>query len=254
MMRAVMRGAIRVLAPGALALIVTFAPASAQQVGTGQQPRTLRVAGIGEVQTMPDEARVMMAVESFAATARGAGQDNAQRMEQVIQALVSAGVPRADIQTLNYAIHPEYEHVRPLPGMEAEQPRIRGYRATNQVVVQTRRLDQVGSLIDVALGAGANRFDGVGFQLRDSEAAQAEALRRAVVRAQSAAETMAAALGVPLGPVVDASTQLDLVRPYPMMEMAAVRSMDMAAAPTPIQPGEQTVRAQVSVVYSIGQQ
>jgi uncharacterized protein len=251
MMRAPMRGAVRAMVPAVLALMVTFAPAWAQQAGTGQAPRTIRVAGIGEVQAMPDEARLALAVESFAATARGAGQDNAQRMDRVIAALVGAGIPRADIQTLNYAIHPEYDHSR--PGQEMERPRIRGYRATNQVVVQTRRLDEVGNLIDVALGAGANRFDGVGFQLRDAEAAQAEALRRAVVKARTAAETMAAALGVSLGPVVDASTAMDLVRPYPMMEVAQMRAMDMAAAaPTPIQPGEQTVRAQVSVVYSIG--
>lgn len=193
---------------------------------------------------MPDQAHIDLTVETFAETAREAGEENARLMERVIQALVAAGVPRAEIETRGYSLFPEYTQQ---PRTGPEQPRIRGYRANNMVTIRTRDLARVGPLIDTALAAGANRMDSVRFSLRDDEAAQSEALASAVQRARRSAETMAAALGVALGPVVDASTTTELVRPmmYDMARMAA------ESAPTPIQPGEQTVTATVSLVFAI---
>ena len=222
----------------------------------GQQPvmgemiaqRTIRVSGMGEARARPDAARMTFAVETFATTAREAGQENARLMERVIQALMGAGVARTDITTSNYTVYPEYIHDRPVP--EAE--RLRGYRATNQVILRTTQMHRVGDLIDIALTAGANRMDGVMFEIQNPEPLQAEALRQAVQRARTSAETIATALGVRLGPVLDASTGVEPVRPMPYMVM---ERMTVAAAPppapTPVEPGEQTVLANVTLVFSI---
>src|SRR5690606_20759228 len=122
--------------------------------------------------------------------------------------------------------------------------------ATNQVTLRTTQLPRVGELIDTALGAGANRVDGVMFELRDADAAQAEATRNAVERARATAQTMASALGVRLGPVLDASTGVGPKIPRPV-PMARLQAMAAAAASTPIEPGEQTVRADVTLVFAI---
>jgi uncharacterized protein len=222
------------------------APVAAQQTAVVQQERTIRVTGVGETQARPDQAVIMFAVETVAPTAQAAGRDNAQLMDRVIRALVSAGVPRGDIETRGYALHPEYAHEE-----GRREPRIRGYRASNQVMLRTTDLDRVGTFIDTALGAGANRMDGIAFQLRDTAPAQNEALRSAVQAARASAETIAAALGAQLGRVLDASTTTDPVRPYPMMMDTGMRMQAAPAAPTPIQPGEQTVRAQVTLVFAI---
>ena len=126
-------------------------------------------------------------------------------MDQVIQALVEAGVPRDNIETQNYSLYPEYS---PPPGPEqpGEEPRIRGYRAINTVTAEVDDLERVGPLIDVALQAGANQLQSVRFSLRNPDEAQRSAMRRAVQEAQESAETIADALGVALGPVLDAST------------------------------------------------
>jgi uncharacterized protein len=212
--------------------------------------RTIRVSGVGEVRAEPDLATVQFAVETTGATAQAAGQENAQVMDRVIRALTGAGVNREDIQTSGYSLYPEYVQ-QPRPAGEMEPPRIRGYRASNQVSVRTANLDQVGRLIDLGLEAGANRMNGVYFELKDAEAAQALALERAISDARGAAETIARALGVTLGPVLDASTVSDPVRPmYRVAADMAVRE-SMAAAPTPIEPGEQTVSATASLVFEI---
>lgn len=239
---------------GILAVILLLGVAAPALPAAGQQPerpaaRTIRVTGTGEIQATPDQAHIDLAVETFAATAREAGEENARTMERVIRALVAAGVPRGEIETRNYSLYPEY--VPPQgPRQEQEQPQIRGYRASNMVSVRTQDLTRVGPLIDAALRGGANRMDAVRFSLQDADAAQAEATRRAVVRARQSAENIASALGVQLGQVVDASTSLEVVRPVPYM-MRAREMADAASTPTPIEPGEQTVTATVLVVFAI---
>ncbi len=225
-------------------------PIAAQQPEPLAAPsqRTIRVSGVGESRARPDAARMSFAVETFAATAREAGQENAGIMERVVQALEAAGVSRTDIETSAYSVFPEY--VEPRPGEPAAE-RIRGYRATNQVRILTRELPRIGDLIDLALGAGANRVNGVFFELREAEAVQAEAMRQAVRTARVSAETIAAALGVRLGEVLDASSGVQPVRPVPYALERAQAMMGDAVASTPIEPGEQTVQANVSLVFAI---
>lgn len=226
------------------------APSWAQVAGqAGEfQARTIRVTGTGEFRVEPDLATVHFAVETTGATAQEAGQANADLMERVIQALIQVGVGRQDIQTSGYSLFPEYA---PQPRPVVEPSRIRGYRVMNQVSVRTRQLGQVGRLIDAGLAAGANRLHGVGFEVTDSRAAEAQALQRAIGAARAAAETMAQALGVQLGPVLEASTNAEPVRPF-LRQMARDGAMTMEAqAVTPVEPGEQTVHAFASVVFEI---
>lgn len=239
------------------ALLALAAPLAAQQpTAVAPETRTIRVTGTGEVQAMPDQAQISFAVETFAPTARAASERNARIMEQVIRALVAAGVPRDAIDTRNFSVFPEYTEPRPEPLPRADSasgPRIRGYRVNNTVVLETPRLDRVGQLIDVALGAGANRVDGVSFSLQNAAPVQAEALRQATARARETAQTLAGALGVRLGAILDASTAAQPPR-FETAQFARVRDFGGVAlqgTPPPIQPGEQTVYATVSLVFEI---
>lgn len=214
------------------------------------EPRTIRVSGVGEVRVQPDLATVQFGVETTGATAQEAGQANATAMDRVIRALVDSGISRENIRTSGYSLYPEYAREQPRESSEVQTPRIVGYRAMNQVAVRTTDLEGVGRLIDIGLQAGANRMNGLSFEVQDAQAAQAAALQRAVETARASAETMANALGVTLGPVLDASTGSDPVRP--VYRVASEMAMDAyGAAPTPIQPGEQAVTANASLIFAI---
>jgi uncharacterized protein YggE len=240
-------GAAALLVAGALTMSENMT--QAQEVGASNW-RTIRASGVGEVQAQPDLATIQFAVETTGETAQQAGEANADLMDRVIQALQAAGVSREDIRTSGYSLFPEYA-VQPRDEPSGT-PRIRGYRASNQVSVRSRDLDGLGRLIDVGLEAGANRLHGVSFELRDSAAAEAEALRRAVQSARASAETIAGALGVQLGAILDASTSSEPVRPlYREIAMESFDARGAMAATTPIEAGQQTVRAVASVVYEI---
>ncbi|HUE95859.1 MAG TPA: SIMPL domain-containing protein [Longimicrobiaceae bacterium] len=229
------------------------APATAQVAGGVQyEGRTIRVSGSGEYRAQPNLATAQFGVETSAPTAEAAATQNAERMDRVLQALLRAGVQRADIQTSGYSLYPQYTQDRRVDA-DAE-PRISGYRAVNQISVRTRDLPAVGGLIDVSLAAGANRLHGVFFQLEDeaAEAAEAQALTRAVADARRSAETIARALGVQLGSVLDASTATQPMQPMYRVRQESMDIVSMAAPPpTPIEPGQQTVTATASLVFAI---
>jgi uncharacterized protein YggE len=233
----------------AAAGLTAWAQTAAAQQETPARQQSIRVTGSGEARARPDQAVADFAVETSAATAQAAAAANAQLMERVIAALVRANVPRDRIETTGYNVFPEYDQ-RP---NETGEPRVRGYRVMNTVQVTMQDVARVGAVIDAALAAGANRVNGVRFGLRDPQAFRQRAIDDAVRRARSDAEALASSLGLTLGMVREAYTA-DVGMPHPPVVYERLQMADMAAsAPTPINPGEQTVRATVVVVYSISQ-
>jgi uncharacterized protein YggE len=233
----------------AFALAALAVPMAAQQPAPrAAMPATIRVSATGEARGTPDQAWIDFGMETLAPTAKAAGEQNARAMDRVVAALLAAGVARADVQTHDYNLYPEYQ---PRPNGEGA-PTIRGYHAANVVTVRTDDITRVGALIDAALAAGANRADAIRFGMKNPDALRAQALRQALERGRAEAQTIAAGLGVRLGRVLDASTSLGSPRPMPVAMMARAAMADAAPAPpTPVEAGEQTVTAMVSLVFAI---
>jgi uncharacterized protein YggE len=213
------------------------------------QPNTVSVSATASVQRQPDQAVVQLAVESFAQTAPAATAENSKKMDAVIKALRQLGLKQDQIRTLGFSIDPEYDYSSGAPRQPGED-RLIGYRARNTVQVTTNDIAQAGNIIDAAIKAGANRVTNLNFQLRDPEAARQEALRLAVARAKTEAETIATALGQRLGPAIAATTTGGYAPPRPLEMRAMAATAEMAMAP-PITPGLLEITAQVSVLYSL---
>jgi len=209
---------------------------------------TIRVSATGEAQTPPDRAWADFGVETEAATAGQAADQNARKMEAVIAALVRAGVSRENVRTSDFNVFPVHEPMR--EGMV--EPRIRGYRASNVVTAQTDEVRRVGPLVDAALAAGANRIQGVRFGMRDPDRARDVALRDALRRARAEAAVLAEGMGVQLGRVLDVSTSIAPQMPFPVAYRVQPQMADASMASTPIEPGQQTVNATVTVIFEIG--
>jgi uncharacterized protein YggE len=133
---------------------------------------------------------------------------------------------------------------------DGKQPQVTGYIARNIVQADVRRIEQVGPLIDGALGAGGNMVNSLRFFSSRADEARRLALADAVVKARSDAETMAKAAGGMLGPLIEMSTAGD-VRPavYDVMVSARMAASE-SSAPTPIDPGEQIVTVSISARWT----
>jgi uncharacterized protein YggE len=120
-----------------------------------------------------------------------------------------------------------------------------GYVVSNMVRIELRRIDQVGAAIDAALAKGANQVNSLNFYAENTDEPRRQALAQAVPRARADAEALARAAGGSLGEMLELSTG-QLAQPIIQRDMAMARVSAVAGAATPVEPGEELVRAYVT--------
>ena len=204
-------------------------------------PRTLAMNGHGEVRTAPDVATVNAGVTTNAPTAAAALAANSSRMNGVFAALKKLGVAEKNIQTTGFNISPQYTN-----GDNNNPRRLTGYQVNNEVSVRLEDVSKVGAGLDALVAAGANQMNGISFDIAAPAPLLEKARADAIADARARAETYARAAGVSLGPILSISEGGGAEPPRPMYKVFA-----MAAAPTPVAAGQQSVTADVSVVWEI---
>jgi uncharacterized protein YggE len=203
------------------------------------------VSGEGLVKAAPDQAWVMFAVESRSKAPKEAQAQNAKAMTSVQERLIAAGIPKDAIRTLSYDLHLESDWVngRQVP---------RGYLARNTIQVRLDDITRVGEVIDLAISNGANSVHNVRFDLKQRDALEREALKRATADARARAEAAASGVGASIGRVVrieEPGRGGPVPPPMPMMrEMAAQDSRPVA---TPVVAGEIEIRSTVVLTASL---
>lgn len=223
---------------------MSFAPGAVPldaQAASNQGPPRIIATGTGEARVSPDRATIFVGVQSRAATAAAAGADNARRQKAVLDTLKALGLTSDQLSTLNYNVSPEMQY-----NQNGGSPRVTGYVVTNTVRADVRKIDDVGRLIDAALGKGANEISSLQFYSSKADSARRAAMAEAVRNARADAEALAAAAGGSVGPILEMSTSSPPVRPFSEMPMAKMA----AAQPTPIEPGQQTISASVNVRFT----
>jgi uncharacterized protein YggE len=197
----------------------------------------ITVTGTGTATVTPDGATMSFGTVSQARTAADALGADSQAVARVIDALRGAGIAKKDLQTSEVSLSPR---------TSGNGDEITGYTATNTVTANVRELGSLGRAIDAAVAAGGNQVYGPGLLSSDQDAAYRRALHAAVADARVKAQTLASASGVSLGTVRTIVESDSTSGPMPMA--AAARD----AAATPIEPGTQTVEANVSVTFAVG--
>jgi uncharacterized protein YggE len=225
-----------------ICLIAAFAPLAAAAADT---PRTITVSGSGEAKAVPNQAELSAGVTTMATTAEAALAENARKMNGVFAALRRMGVPEKSIQTSNFSVAPQY----PPYNQAATGPqRIIGYQVSNQVDVTLDDVKKLGPALDALVGSGANQINSVGFSIRDPGTLLETAREAAVADAIKRAQTYTHAVGVSLGSVVSIN-EGTVEPPRPMIRMQAMAITTGDATPTAA--GEQSVTANVTIVFEI---
>ena len=213
------------------------------RAGTSADSTRLTVSGFAQVQVPADRVRLRFAVETQAASAEVAASRNAETMRAVLESVRSRVGAEDRVETSGYRLSPRY---RPSDDRDAG-PEIVGYQAQNAVVVVLNDVDAVGSVLDAALEAGANRVAELSFFASDTEDARLEALREATARARREAEAIAESLGMTLGaPLTVQSSGGNRPSPIAMRAESAMMAMD-----TPVQAGSESVSAGVTITFQL---
>lgn len=224
----------------AAAVLFTLAATAGAQTPVAQTPRII-TSGEGEARLTPDRATVLIGVQTRGTTAATAAADNARRQKAILDTLKAMGLSPDQLATQNYSVYPEMRY-EPSGGAG----RVVGYNVSNVVRVELRKIDQVGQVIDASLAKGANQINSISFSSSAADEARRTAMSDAVRDARADAETLARAAGGTLGQIIELTSTAPSVRP--MYAEVAMRSVAKDAQ-TPIEPGEQTISATVSVIW-----
>ena len=200
---------------------------------------SIHVSGTGTATAMPDLVEAYIGVQTFAATADAAVDNNSTLMTAVINALTVSGIAPDDIETTNFSVRPQRDY------SSDEEPKVVGCWVDNTARVTIRDISGVGSILTVAVTAGANNLGGVTFTVSDADSLRQAARADAVSDARNRAQTLADAAGVELGEVLSI-TELSGFLPIKVRA-----EFDAEVTSVPVQSGELSVTAQVQVVFKI---
>lgn len=232
---------------------VVFLLASALPVGpvvAQEAPApSVSVSGDGTATAQPDQAIVRFGVVTRAETAQEARSQNASAAKAAMNAVRALNIPEEKMRMESLRLQPRREYDK-----ETRTYEERGYEATREVVVELDSLAVLPQLVADVVQGGANRLNGIDYQLSDRTPVRNDALREAAQTAREKAQLLAETLGAQLGAVRTINEQnFDFGRPSPraaVMEMA--QAGDAAQAePEAYAAGEIEVSAQVQVTFDL---
>lgn len=198
---------------------------------------TLEVIGRAAVQVTPDVAQIAFTVETNARQASEAVSSNAQRTETLLTALRKIMGPEDKLQTTHFNLQPVYD--------KDDRLRPSGYQVGNRVTVDTMQMDRIGDLIDAAAASNAGQISNLQFRSTLEAAHRLEAAVLAVEQARADAEKLARAAVVVLGPV------RRIRYAPPNAPGVFFEKATLAMSRTPIEVGDLTIAAEVSMVFEI---
>jgi uncharacterized protein YggE len=204
---------------------------------------TISTTGNSQITVDPDLAVIYFNIQTRADSAEDAKDENAEITDAVMGALDALEIK--DVETENYNIYPEYDWVN-------GQREFKGYVATNNIKVSTEEFDDVGSIIDAGVDAGA-LINYINFELSNSKQNEykAQVMASASQDARTKAQAVASGLGKNLGEIVSVSASDYNYMPYPIFRAEAGAAVDTEEIATKIEPKKLDVYATVNVEFEL---
>jgi uncharacterized protein YggE len=208
-----------------------------------QPTPSITVTGHGKVVYVPDIGYIHVGVSSEGWTAAEAWKKNEAIVKKIFEGLKKHGVADKDLSTSNISVQPRYLH------KPKEQPKFLGYTVSYDLNVKVRKLDQMGTLLDSMVDAGANRNMSISFGCSKLDELIDQARAKAVADARKKAILYVTGAGARLGDVLaisDGSYR-------PQFRQFAVDAEFIKAHPAslPVAPGEQETSITITVTWSI---
>ena len=248
-----------ILAVGATVLAMYRPVAS----GTGgrlaeYQSRGVAATGTCVVRTKPELVQVTIGVRRTEATAGAASAYVKARIRKVIGVLTRAGIAPKDIQTQYFQLVPRWDVFHHAVNWSADE----------ELRVRIRKTDDVASIVDEAVKAGANQVGNLQYTVEDVNALRAKGRAKAAKVARTKAAQLASALGGKLGRLTSVHESYPgeygdyygyggyggyggLSSHSNVQALVYEPSADTAREEITIQPGEMTLNVVVSATYDL---
>jgi uncharacterized protein YggE len=218
----------------ALALLCSLAylPALSQQIQVNRQNKTIAITADESVNVDSEVATITVGYQNYAPTKDAAYRDNIRVSNEVTKALLNSGVPKSALETENVKLE---RAERDEKWTDAEKKE-RQFQATQTWTIRVTA-DKAQTVVDIALGAGANSLEALDWNVSDPKALQAKAGAAALAKAKEIAEQMAKSLNAKLGDLVYASNRVPIAGYSGLYDTASA----VALAPPPPPPPHLTL-------------
>ena len=228
---------------GVVALAILLIAGFLYTSGSGA---TVSAQGVSTIKANPDRVGVYLYIEAKDKSAQTAKEAHDKILDETTLQLLRAGVEKADIQTINFNIYPEYD-------WQNGKNDLKGYIARQDIIIKTDNFDLVSAVVDAGLGGGAI-VSSINFELSEEKQSEykVQALEAAGKDAKKKAEATASGLGKNLGSLV--SVQGEEFNYGPFMYYAASAEggrLDAKEAVTNLAPRDIEVSASVRVEYKL---
>lgn len=240
--------ALQSIAIVAIAAVIAFSPAlGASQLVKAETPLTppsVSVTGTGKITVKPTIARINFGVFTSKSTSSAAQTENDAIISKITTALKGAGIKEEDIQTTGYSLQPRY-----VWNKTTSKSVFDGYDMNHNMAVVVRNIKDAGKTVSLIADNGANRVDGISFDVDDATLEQTKltAIGLAMASARKRADVVAKAAGKTILSVQTVTVNENTNTPYPMYQANAAVAKD--SAPAPVQAGTMDVLISVSVTY-----
>ena len=230
-------------------------PVSAQQIQINKENKTIAITASDQADALADTAVLTIGFHLFGKDQDGTYASASRTSNAIMLAVTAAGVPKEAIQSSSQSLSPieqnnDADKARYAEGMRFE------FAQSWHVTIPSAA---VANILHIAITSGANDSGEIDWQLRNDNALETEAAKKALEHARQIASGMASGLGVRLGQLVYASNQtpprgLAALLAGSMTVETAMASVGMAKrnlAPLAISPERITRSATVYAVFAI---
>jgi uncharacterized protein YggE len=204
---------------------------------------TITVTGSGQVEGTPDTASFTVGVDTTARTAVDALEQNNAQVAALEQSLEQSGVAVKDMQTTSLD----------LSANTNSRGKVVNFSADDELNVTMHDLTNLGAALDAAVQTTGNgvTLGGISFSVSNQSALLASARSQAMLAASTEATQVAAGGGLTLGPIVKITDQENAGQYLYYSNLNESAPTAGASASVPVQPGQQQISVQVTVVYQL---
>ena len=219
-----------------LAILVTGFT-QAQEI---KQVPMINVSGEGKIKVVPDQAFIVVSVETKGNIAKDVKKQNDATVEAVIKAIKSSKLLKEDVQTSRISLNPVYDYGK----------KKYSYNATQSIEILLSDLSIYDELMESLVDSGINGISSVEFKSSKLAQHQSEARKQAMLDAKRKAEDYVSVLNQKTGKAITISDNTQVYYPQPLYQtMRAEKSADAAAPRETLAIGEINITANVSVSF-----
>ena len=165
-----------------------------------------------------------------------------QKIQTIIAAIKTFGIPEKDIKTQNLSVYQSEESYWE-EGRQKSRPG--QWRVSNNITVTLRDVNKASDLADILVKNGATNVYGPNFSVEDTSQDQATLFDQAIKNAQEKAEIIARSSGGKLGKI------LTVTEGYQSTAYKGLAFEGGGGGGPALEPGSQTIQKTVTVVFEL---